>query len=100
MSDKTTEIIKDYSGEKLVFKTAQDCSAIIQSNKLDQINPVADYRFGRKVASVPTAVLDAWIKEGIDYRRIGKDKEMKKKFFAKLNDPEFRYFKTTTGHIG
>ena len=97
---KETSIIKDYSGEKLVFKTSQDCSDILEGNKIEQANPVADLRFGRKVASVPTAVLDAWIREGVDYRKISKDPEMRKKFFAKLNSPEWRYFKTTTGHIG
>ena len=94
------EILKDYAGEKLVFKKTQDCAPIIENNKREQIDPVADLRFGRKVASVPIDVLDAWIKEGVDYRKINKDPAMKKKFFAKLNSPEWRYFKTTVGHIG
>lgn len=94
------EILKDYGEEKLVFKKTQDCSDIIASNKQEQINPVADLRMGRKVASVPIDVLDAWIKEGVDYRKIQKDPAMRKKFFAKLNSPEFKYFKTTAGHIG
>jgi len=98
--DKKTEILKDYSGNRIVIKNSLDCTEILRNNKAEQTNPVADLRFGRKVASVPTVVLDAWIKEGIDYRKIGKDPEMKKKFFAKLNSPEWRYFKTTTGHIG
>jgi hypothetical protein len=97
---RTFEIQKDYAGERLVFKKVQDCAPIIEHNKREQVDPVADLRFGRKVASVPIDVLDAWIKEGVDYRRINKDPEMKKKFFAKLNSPEWRYFKTTVGHIG
>ena len=97
---RNLEIIKDHQAEKLIFKKSQDCSPIIEQNKLEQINPVADLRMGRKVASVPIDVLDAWIKEGIDYRKIKHDKVMRKKFYAKLNDPEFRYFKTTVGHIG
>lgn len=98
--DKQTDIIKDHSGERIVIKNSFDCSEVLNQNKRDQIDPVDDLRFGRKVASVPTIVLDAWIKEGIDYRLIGKDPAMKKKFFAKLNSPEWRYFKTTVGHIG
>ena len=97
---RNLEIIKDHGAERLVFKKSQDCASIITNNKQEQIDPVADMRFGRKVASVPIDVLDAWIKEGVDYRKIGKDPAMKKKFFAKLNSPEFRYFKTTAGHIG
>ena len=94
------EIQKDFANERLIFKKVQDCAPIIEHNKQEQIDPVADMRWGRKVASVPIDVLDAWIKEGVDYRKIQKDPEMKKKFFAKLNSPEWRYFKTTAGHIG
>lgn len=97
---RSLEIIKDHQAEKLIFKQVQDCTAIIEHNKAEQIDPVKDLRFGRKVASVPIDVLDAWIKEGVDYRKIAKDPEMKKKFYAKLNSPEWRYFKTTPGHIG
>lgn len=97
---KTQEIIKDHSGQQIIIATTQDCSDIVEQNKIEQATPVDDFRFGRKVASVPTAVLDAWIKEGVDYRKINKDPDMKKKFFAKLNSPEWRYFKTTVGHIG
>ena len=94
-----TTIIKDHTDEKQVFKTSQDCSNILESNRIAQASQEQDLRMGRRVASVPTVVLDAWIKEGIDYRRIRKDPEMRKKFFARLNSPEFMYFKTTTGHI-
>ena len=97
---RTFEIQKDFANERLIFKKVQDCAPIIEHNKQEQIDPVADMRWGRKVASVPIDVLDAWIKEGVDYRKIQKDPEMKKKFFAKLNSPEWRYFKTTAGHIG
>ena len=97
---RTFEILKDHQAEKLIFKKSQDCTDIIESNKREQIDPVADLRMGRKVASVPIDVLDAWIKEGVDYRKIQKDPAMRKKFFAKLNSPEWRYFKTTVGHIG
>lgn len=99
-SMRKIEIIKDHSGEQLVFKTSQDCTDIIEANKRSQADPDYDLRFGRRVASVPIDVLDAWIKEGIDYRRIKKDPEQKKKFFAKLNSPEWKYFKTTTRRIG
>jgi len=92
------EIIKDYSGEALVFKTSQDCSGVIDQNK-DDFNNVKDLSFGRKYASVPIDVLDAWIREGVDYRRIGKDPEMAKKFRAKMNSPEFKAFRVHGGRV-
>ena len=99
---RTLEIIKDYSGEQLVFHTRQDCSPILEANAIDRSGYQKDLSFGRKVASVPIDVRDAWIREGIDYRKIRKDPSMKKKFLAKLNSPEFKYFKTYSleGHIG
>jgi hypothetical protein len=98
---KTLEIIKDMSDAQLVFKTSQECSDILESNKreFNSSGYLPTFGAGRKVASVPTAILDAWIKEGVDYRKITKDPEMKKKFFAKLNDPEWRAFKTHNSHL-
>lgn len=100
---RKTDIIKDYSNEAIVIHKSQDVAPIISANAFDRANQSKmndSGVMGRKVASVPIDVLDAWIEEGIDYRKINQDPAMKKKFFARLNDPEFRYFKTHTGHIG
>jgi hypothetical protein len=96
---RNIDIIKDYSGEALVIKTSQDCSSIIEENKRLQNESQEDLSFGRRFASIPIDVLDAWIKEGVDYRKIAKDPSMAKKFKAKINSPEFRYFKTHTGQV-
>lgn len=90
------------SDAKLIFKKSQDVTDILKQNKRE-FNDSAHQKsmgFGRKVASVPIDVLDKWIEEGVDYRKIMKDPEMRKKFLAKLNDPEWRAFKTYDGHIG
>ena len=97
---KKTEIIKNYSEGGLLFRTTDDIGDMLAHNKRELNDPQKDLRMRRKVASVPTVILDAWIKEGIDYRLIQKDPEMRKKFFAKLNDPDNRFFKTHPGRIG
>jgi hypothetical protein len=96
--EKNTEIKKQDNG--LIFTRSQDATAILQANHEARVDPAKDLRFGRRVASVPMVILEKWIEEGIDYRKISKDPDMKKRFFAKLNDPTWRSFKTTTGHIG
>jgi hypothetical protein len=98
--DRTLEIIKDYSNNQLVFKKSQDVGHIIEANRAEQNDPIADLSFGRKFASVPIDVLDAWIlHDGIDYRKIKKDPEMRKRFFAKLNSRDWCGFKVHTGKI-
>ena len=94
------DIIKDYNNEQLIFKKSQDCAPILEANREDRNNPVKDLSFGRKFASVPIDVLDAWIlHDGIDYRKIGKDPEMRKRFMAKLNSRDWSGFKTHTGNL-
>jgi hypothetical protein len=95
---RNIDLIKDHSNNALVIKTSQDCSDVIDQNK-DDFNNLEDLSFGRKFASIPIDVLDAWIKEGVDYRRIQKDPAMAKKFQMKLNSPEFRAFRVHSGRI-
>ena len=53
---------------------------------------------GRKIASVPLTVLDAWKQEGIDYTRITHDVAMRAAFYRKLR--EYKKFLTYDGGIG
>ena len=94
------DIKKDYANNGLIIHKSQDVSGILQENRQDRNAGPQDLSFGRKIASVPLDVLDAWIKEGVDYRRIKKDPEMRKKFYAKLNSREWSAFKTYDGGIG
>ena len=92
-------IIKDHANEQLIFHKRQDCSDILEENKRLQNESQEDLSFGRRFASVPIDILDKWIEEGVDYRRIGKDPSMAKAFKAKLNSPEFKFFRTHTGNL-
>jgi hypothetical protein len=94
------ELIKDYNNEQLIIHKSMDVQPIIDANRIDRNEGPQDLSFGRRIASIPIDVLDAWIKEGIDYRKIRKDPEMKKRFYAKLNSREFSAFKTYDGKIG
>lgn len=97
-NDRTIEILKDHNEQKLIFKNSQDVGGILEDNQREQIDGPVDLSFGRKIASVPVAMLDAWIMEGIDYRRIQYDLEHRKKFYAKLR--EWSKLKTYSGGIG
>ena len=48
-----------------------------------------------KVASIPTIVIEQWKKEGID---LWKDEDWPK-VRAKLNDPEFKWLRTSPGKV-
>lgn len=99
MATIKTDFDIDKTTGDLVVKRSDDVGSILDANKIDYNGGYYDndLSFGRKMASVPLIVLEEWIKEGIDYRLIGKDPAMAKKFKAKLNSPEFRAFKT---HVG
>jgi hypothetical protein len=95
--DRKLNIIKDFTDQRLVFHSSMDVQPIIDANRIDRNAGPQDLSFGRKIASVPTVVLDAWKAEGIDYTKIKKDPEMRKRFYAKLNSREFSAFKTYSG---
>jgi hypothetical protein len=97
MADKPLHVIPDFAGEQLILHKSTDVQPILDANRADRNEGNKDLSFGRKIASVPTDVLDMWIKEGIDYRLIGRDSSMRKKFFQKLNSREWCGFKTTDG---
>jgi hypothetical protein len=97
---RSIDIIKDRDNQQLILKKSQDVSPILQANREEMNNPVEDLSFGRKFASVPIDVLDAWIEhEGLDYRKIGKDPAMRKRFFEKINSREWCGFKVHTGNL-
>lgn len=98
--DKPLDVHIDYSGNQLVFHKSTDLAPILAANREDRNNAPRDLSFGRKIASVPTDVLDLWIREGVDYRKIKKDPAMRKKFYEKLNSREWCGFKTYDGGIG
>lgn len=84
---------------KLVINEVQDVEPVLEANKRAQANR-CDYRPHakgemHKVASVPLVIVQKWLNEGIDV--FNKDHWPKVK--AKLNDPEYRFLRTTPGRI-
>ena len=94
-----TEIFKDQLGQGLHIRRSQDATPILEANKQAQIYGQNDLKFGRKFASVPTVILEKWMEEGIDYRKINHCEKTRKAFMAKMNSPEFRAFRTHTGNL-
>lgn len=89
----------DHHTKQTIIEEVQDVSPFIERNKQAQIN---DTKQGIKenwwhVASIPIGVQYQWMKEhGVNIW----DKNHKKAMFKLLNDPDYRYLKTTTGKIG
>ena len=96
--DKKTEIFKGTDG--LHIRRSQDATHIRAANKEAQVHgQEKDMKFARRFASIPEIILEKWMEEGIDYRRINKDPVTRKRFMEKLNSPEFRAFRTHTGKL-
>lgn len=100
--DKTPEGIvqtSDFQDGKLVVKTFQDVEPILDRNK--KLQSADEYkRQGIKndyqhVASIPLVVVHEWMKQGINIW----NKDDWPKIRAKLQDPEYKYLRTTLGDI-
>jgi hypothetical protein len=95
ISDVSTDWIDEPDGT-VTIETYQDAEQILEDNKR-RYNAHGDSRtFGKinsdgfhKAASIPVTVWEQWVKEDPE---IAKNPKL---LFKKLNDPEFRYFKTT-----
>jgi hypothetical protein len=102
MSDVKTHIVKNSDGT-LSLGTTQDVSEILKQNKFEADNNVNRKNtdtFGRKVASIPLNVVNAWCKEwGVTYEQFLYDPEVKVKMFARLRDPEYQLLRTDLGQI-
>lgn len=88
--------------DETIIGYSADSTPIIEENKILQ-NDAAFSKNGIKqefwkYASIPAMVQVDWlINKGVDIT----NKDHAKKMFALLNDPEYRYLKTTTGrHSG
>ena len=86
----------DEMDQKLTIRNRHDVTDVIEGNKQQQ-NASLDSRYGNQmmhhVADIPMAVVMQWKKEGLDIFR--NDPETKRRLRRKLNDPDYRYLKTT-----
>ena len=82
-----------------VVETNQDVTDIIERNKIEYNNSKNTWGedvFDNKIASIPLTVVDDLNKQGI---MRGFHVLDQKKFFAWLNDPDNRFFRTKQGRI-
>ena len=97
-NNKTTKVGLNDKDE-ITIEQSQDVSALIDQNK-KEYNAAdtkwSDKLMGNKVASVPFAAIDKLNKQGI---MKGYEILDQKRFFAWLNNPENRFFRTKPGHL-
>ena len=97
-NNKTTSVGLNDKDE-ITFKQSQDVTDLIEANKQEYNNAEtkwSDQLFGNKVASIPFTAVDKLNKQGIMQGFKVLDQ---KRFFAWLNDPENRFFRTKPGHL-
>jgi len=86
-------VVNDFGEKTFRIVTAQDCSAIVERNKRLQAagNGYTPSRDLRWAASVPNIFIEQWMKEtGVNCY----SKEFGDILRRKLNDPDFRHFRT------
>lgn len=103
--DPNTGILERYywdaEEEVMTIRKTHDITDVIQSNKA-RANASLDQRFGNQmlhhVAEIPLAIVIKWQKEyGIDV--FSMDPDQKKRVLKMLDDPEWRYLKTTVKRV-
>ena len=96
----TMRIFKEHNTDNgKVVETNQDVTDIIEKNKQEYNNSSTkwgDELFDNKIASIPMTVVDTLNQQGI---MRGFHVLDHKKFFAWLNDPDNRFFRTKQGRI-
>ena len=86
----------DEAEGRMTIRTTYDSTDVLKANKAQQSLSL-NQRFGNEmmhhVAEIPMGVVVAWMKEGVDI--MSSDPDMKKRVRRKLDDPEWRYLKST-----
>ena len=91
-----SEFHYDESEDKTTVNVVQDCEPIIEKNKALQ-SESPDNVLGRRIASIPLVVVQKWMQEdGVNFLALPKH-EKGKYLRRKLNDPEYRYLRTSGG---
>lgn len=89
----------DATGRATV-QTTQDVTAIVDHNReFQKTRQTGDFR---KLASIPTTEYYRWmVEDGLGMRELGKmTKQDRTKWLRRrLNDPDFRGFKSTAGRV-
>lgn len=103
------QVRKDQETGDLIIKRTQDVSAILENNR--EMANANDQGWRKKddksllIASIPNIVIEMWLKEGINVwlakvdRRTGRPNWHLKQVLRRLDDPEWRYLKTTSMRV-
>lgn len=94
----TTTFDYDPLTDTTIIGTFQDVGPLLERNKLLQLDTDYSKRGIKKdwwhYASIPNVIIEKWLNEdGINVY----NKDHTQAVYRKLNDPEYRYLKTTTG---
>lgn len=102
MSDIKTHILKNNDGT-ISIGTTQDVSSILEQNQYEannNLNRTSRDTFGRKVASIPLNIMNAWCKEwGCSLHQLMNDPALKVKMMARLRDKDYLKLRTDHGRI-
>jgi hypothetical protein len=91
----------DEQAQRMTIRNRHDVTDIVEGNKAQQNNTI-DSRYGKEmlhhVADIPLALYMKWKKEeGVDV--LDNTPGAKKFLRRKLNDPDFRFLKTTVKKV-
>lgn len=103
MSDVKTHIIRN-NDDTITLGTTQDYSAILEQNKIEannNLNRKTDGdTFGRKVASIPLNLINAWCHEwNCTMQQLFNDPDLKAKMMARLRSADYLKLRTDYGRI-
>lgn len=99
MTDVQTKLHYDEVADRVIVQHTQDVEPYLDSNKAlanDGKGMNADKSL-KRIASIPVGVQLEWIQQdGIDFTTLPKH-EMRTYLKRKLNSPEYRYLRTSSG---
>lgn len=102
MSDIIQRVVKNKDGT-ISIGTTQDVSSILEQNVYEATNNINKQNkdtFGRKVASIPLNMINAWCKEwNCSMQQLMNDPELKAKMMARLRDRDYLKLRTDYGRI-
>ncbi len=102
MSDIKTHILKNNDGT-ITIGTTQDYTSILEKNQYEannNLNRTNRDTFGRKVASIPLNLINAWCKEwNCSLYQLMNDPSLKAKMMARLRDKSYLKLRTDHGNI-
>jgi len=102
MSDIQQHVVKNNDGT-ISIGTTQDVEGILEQNVFEannNVNRKSGDTFGRKIASIPLNMINAWCSEwGCTMQQLNSDPLIKAKMMARLRDRDYLKLRTDNGKI-